>query len=264
MTYFDAPAPRVFGHRGAAGVAPENTLPSFAAAVALGANYLELDVHATSDGALVILHDATLDRTTDGEGPVRQHTFEAVSRLDAGYRFTYEGRLFPFRGQGVRVPLLETLLRLYPDFRFNIEIKQESPPIVEAVVDLLGRTGTADRTLLAAENDTTMRAIRAAVGDRVATGMSAGDVAEFIGRCRSGDWSDYKPLGRAMQIPPRFRDVELVTPQTIAAAHRLGIEVHVWTINDAAEIERLLDLGVDGIMSDLPGLAAVAAARRGR
>jgi len=263
MTYFELPRPRVFGHRGAGGVAPENTLPSFAAGAALGADYLELDVHATRDGTVVVIHDDTLERTTDGRGPVHEQTLAALSRLDAGYRFTYDGHVFPFRGQGVRVPTLETVLRRFPDRCFNIEIKQAEPAIVDAVVDLLGKTGTADRTLLAAERDPIMQAIRSTAGDRIATGMSAGDAAEFIDRVARDDWSGYRPPGRALQIPPAYRDVELVTPETIAAAHRLGLEVHVWTVNDAAEVARLLDLGVDGIMSDLPGLVATAVAHRG-
>jgi glycerophosphoryl diester phosphodiesterase len=106
VSYFSPPRPRVFGHRGAAGVAPENTVPSFALAVALGADYLELDVHATRDGEIVVLHDAELDRTTDGHGRVCEHTWAEVAALDAGWQFTHDGRGFPYRGQGVRVPRL--------------------------------------------------------------------------------------------------------------------------------------------------------------
>lgn len=264
MSYFARPRPRIFGHRGAAGLAPENTLPSFTLAAALGAGYLELDVHSARDGTIVVLHDPLLERTTNGEGPVREHSFVQLQALDAGYQFTYDGRYFPYRGQSVRIPTLESVLRAFPAHAFNIEIKQEHPCIVGEVVGLVDATGTAGRTLLAAEHDSIMQSIRAVAGDRIATGVSAGEVADFIGRVAREDWADYAPRGRALQIPPSHQGVALVTPATVAAAHRLGVEVHVWTINEPAEIERLLDLGVDGVMSDAPGLVVSAVDKSGR
>jgi len=262
MSYFDPPRPRVFGHRGASGVAPENTLPSFALATALGADYLELDVHATSDGEIVVLHDPLLDRTTNGEGPVRTWRWRDVAALDAGWHFTHDGRSFPYRGQGVRVPRLAEVLAAHPAQRFNIEIKQGDPPIVAATLDVLRRAGALERTLLAAEHDDVMSAIRAAVGGAVATGMSVGDVVAFVDRLLRDDWSGYAPPGAALQVPPAHEGIDIVTAASVAAAHRAGLEVHVWTINEAAEIDRLLDLGVDGVMSDLPGLVATAVRRR--
>jgi glycerophosphoryl diester phosphodiesterase len=262
MTYFTPPRPRVFGHRGAAGLAPENTLPSFALAAALGVGYLELDVHGTRDGTIVVLHDATLERTTDGAGPVAAHTFAEIRRLDAGFHFTQDGHFFPYRGQAIVVPTLEEVLRAFPAHAFNVEIKQEEPAIVDAVIDILRRCQATERTLLAAEHDSIMQAIRAAVGERIATGISTGEAVEFFGRVLEDRWDGYVAPGRALQIPPAYDGMELVTAASVAAAHRVGLEVHVWTINDAAEIARLLDLGVDGVMSDLPGLIVTALARR--
>jgi glycerophosphoryl diester phosphodiesterase len=245
----------VFGHRGAAGLAPENTLPSFALAIALGVSYLELDVHGTHDGEVVVCHDPTLERTTDGSGPVAGQTLAALQRLDAGYRFTYDGAHFPYRGHGIRIPTLRDVLRAFPDRRLNIEIKQASPPIVDTVLALFREADAMDRCLLAAEHDDIMRAIRAAVGDRVATSMSTGDVIEFMNRFTDDRWDDYAPAARALQIPVSFEGLDLITADTVAAAHRLGLEVHAWTINDPAEMTRLVGFGVDGIISDLPGLA---------
>lgn len=262
MSYFAAPRPRVFGHRGACGVAPENTLPSFALAVALGADYLELDVHATRDGEIVVLHDAELDRTTDASGPVRDLPWATVASFDAGWHFTHDGRRFPYRGQGIRVPRLAEVLSAFPAQRLNIEIKQGEPAIVEPVLAELRAAGALDRTLLAAEHDSIMADIRAAVGDRVATGMSVGDVWAFMERLATDAWSDYVAPGRALQVPSAYEGIEIVTPAFIAAAHRAGMEVHVWTVNDAVEVARLFDLGVDGVMSDLPGLVATAARAR--
>jgi glycerophosphoryl diester phosphodiesterase len=259
--FFAPPLPRIFGHRGAAGVAPENTLPSFALAVALGAGYLELDVHATADGEIVVLHDPELDRTTDGSGPVAARTWSQVSALDAGQHFTHDGHSFPYRGQGVRVPRLADVLEAFPNHRVNIEIKQADPPIVGAVLDVLRRADSLDRVLLAAEADDIMGAIRREVGDRVATGMCVGDALDFFGRVQRDEWSGYSAPGNALQIPPAHAGLELVTPASVAAAHRAGLEVHVWTINDGAQIERLLAVGADGVMSDLPGLVTTAVHR---
>jgi glycerophosphoryl diester phosphodiesterase len=262
MSYFALSRPRVFGHRGAAGVAPENTLPSFALATALGADYLELDVHATRDGSVVVLHDPLLERTTDGSAEVSAHTWSEVRQLDAGYHFTFDGRHFPYRGQGVSIPLLETVLQAFPAQRFNIEIKQGEPDIVESVIEILERCVAVDRTLLAAEHDEIMQRIRTAAGKRIATGMSAAEVTDFVGRLSRGDWDGYRPPGDALQVPPAYAGIEIVSAAAVAAAHRFGCEVHVWTINDRAEIDRLLDLGVDGVMSDLPGLVRTAVAQR--
>ena len=264
LPYFAPARPRVFGHRGAAGVAPENTLPSFALAAALGAAYLELDVYATTDGEIVVLHDALLDRTTDGCGPAAAHTWAQLAALDAGYRFTHDGHTFPYRGQGVRIPRLTDVLREFPAQRVNIEIKQGGADVVGAVLDVLRRAAGLERVLLAAEHDDIMCCIRTAVGDRIATSLCVGEVIDFVGRLQRDDWDGYVAPGQALQIPPAHAGIELVTALSVDAAHRRGLEMHVWTINDAAEIERLLDLGVDGVMSDLPGLVAAAAQLRSR
>src|SRR6185295_13498419 len=147
---FTGPPPRVFGHRGAAGLAPENTLPSFALGLALGADVLELDVHASSDGVIVVMHDPNLERTTNGSGPVREQTWSALQRLDAGYHFSRDGRDFPYRGQGIRIPSLEELLLAFPDAACNIEVKQAEPSIAAAVVELIRRLRAQARVVLAA------------------------------------------------------------------------------------------------------------------
>ncbi len=259
--YLAPPGPRVFGHRGACGLAPENTLPSFALAAALGASYLELDVHATQDGTVVVFHDEVLDRTTNGTGPIKDLTWSQLTELDAGYRFTADGTTFPYRENNVIVPTLASVLQAFPAHRFNIEIKQGAPAIVEEVVSLLRKAKCSERTLLAAEHGSIMRDIRDHVGDEIATGYSTDDVLEFFGHFESGTMAAYTPPGVALQIPTAAMGRELVTAQSIAAAHSLGLEIHVWTINDADEIGRLFELGVDGVMSDFPGLVATAVRR---
>lgn len=246
--------PHVFGHRGAAGLAPENTLPSFALGVALGADILELDVHGTRDGEIVVFHDPTLERTTDGSGELRTYSFAELCQLDAGYHFTRDGRDFPYRGHGVRICRFEELLRQFPDVRCNVEVKQGEPAIAAEVVSLLRRVGATERVLLAAEHDEIMKDIRRS-GPEIATSFSALEVVEFMDHLRDGRLDAYHPAGCALQIPARFGEIELATPATIAAAHGLGLQMHIWTVNQPDEMAELLRLGVDGLISDLPGLA---------
>lgn len=219
-------------------------------------------MHATSDGHVVVLHDATLDRTTDGSGPVRALTLDQVQRLDAGFRFTAPDGGVPHRGRGIRVPLLDALLAAHPGVPLNIEIKQDDPPIERAVLAVLDRHGARERTILAAEHQPIMDRIRAAAPG-APTGFTAEEVADFVFRLRDGRLDDWRPAGVALQVPPSFGEVAIVTADAVAAAHARGIEVHVWTINDPAEMERLLDLGVDGIMTDFPALGADVLRRRG-
>jgi glycerophosphoryl diester phosphodiesterase len=155
------------------------------------------------------------------------------------------------------------VLAAFPAHGLNIEIKQGGTDVVDAVMEVLRRTASLQRVLLAAEHDEIMRAIRRAAGERAATSMSVGEVVDFIGRTQRDDWSGYTAPAQALQIPPAHGGIDLVTPASIGAAHQHGMEMHVWTINDTPEIERLLDLDVDGVMSDLPGLVASAVRRRG-
>jgi glycerophosphoryl diester phosphodiesterase len=255
VRYLDGPRPRLFAHRGASGTHPENTLPAFAAGLAAGADRLELDVHATRDGEIVVLHDARVDRTTDGHGEVRRLTLEAVKRLDAGHGFASPDGSHPHRGRGIRIPTLAELLAAHPDVPLNIEIKQADPPIVERVLQVLDDHVARERTLLAAEDGGLMTRIRAAAPDML-TSHSAPEVADFVYRLRDGRLQGYRPPGVAFQVPPSHGDVVIVTAESVRVAHDLGVEVHVWTINDASRMEALLALGVDGLMTDVPAVAA--------
>jgi glycerophosphoryl diester phosphodiesterase len=240
------------GHRGAAGVLPENTIESFRAAQADGADVLEMDVHATRDGQVVVIHDATVDRTTDATGEVRSFTWDELRRLDASARFApaagHAARSFT---GPLRVPRLDEVLEAFPDALLNVEIKQAEPAIEEAVLSLLDRHGARERVLLAAENAVIARRVRAA-GTGVLTGMSAEDVYGFL---TSQDDPTYRPPGFALQVPVRFGDMPIVTPDTVARAHALGVEVHVWTIDEPGEMDELLALGVDGIITNVPHVA---------
>ncbi|GIW43325.1 MAG: glycerophosphoryl diester phosphodiesterase [Candidatus Binatia bacterium] len=256
--FYSTPPPRILGHRGAAGQAPENTLPSFALALALGADVLEFDVHPTRDGFVVVIHDDTVDRTTDGSGLVRELTLRQIEQLDAGYHFSRDGRDFPFRGHGVRIPTFPAVLQHFPLATCNVEIKENDGAFIDEVIATIRRLDATHRVLVAAENGDIMDHVRRHAPDLV-TSFSAKDVLHFMDCLQHSQWSHYEAPGIALQIPPRVGDIELVRPELVAAAHRLGIEVHVWTINDPEQMRSFLDMGVDGIVSDLPGLAHVVA-----
>ncbi len=265
--FFDLPTPIVVGHRGASGERPENTLPAFERAVAQGAQVLETDVHRTRDGVVVVFHDADLDRTTDASGPLAERSFEELRRLDAGHGFSPDGgRSFPWRGRGVRIPSLEEAFEAFPGIRFNVEIKRNDAALIDATLSAIADAGREKLTLLAAEEDDRMQAVRAALARRrlaVAQGASKGDVVDFVRAAQQGVAPPPEPM--ALQIPPTFAGRPLVTPELVAFAHEHDVQVHVWTVNEPAEMEQLLDLGVDAVMSDFPGrLHEVVAKRRER
>lgn len=263
--YFALPTPIVIGHRGCAGEAPENTLLAFERGLAAGAAILESDVHLTRDAVPVLMHDAEVDRVTDGAGPVCEFTLEELRRLDAGHRFSPDGgETHPFRGQGLRIPTFEEALKAFPGARFNLELKADRPGIVETTVDAVVRNGRESLTLLTAENADLMARLRSHIASRnvaVAQGASVADVLDVVRTARDGSAPTTPSM--ALQIPAEFGGRQLVTPELVNHAHANGIQVHVWTINTAEEMAELLDLGVDGIVTDFPGrLCELIAQRR--
>jgi glycerophosphoryl diester phosphodiesterase len=264
--FFSGAKPRIIGHRGAAGEAPENSLPSFQRALADGAAYVELDVRTTADGEVVIIHDETVDRTTDGHGAVNGLTHSKIKRLDAGYRFTKDGgRSYPYRGQRIAIPTLAELFSSFPQIMAIVEIKQANPPMVKKVIDVISAAGKKSDVLLATEEDEIMAGIRAGLtgsAPAMATGFCYGEVAAFVAWLERGGSETYQPPGHAMQLPCEFGGRTLVSAPALKAAHDLSVEMFVWTINDPAEMDRLLGLGVDGIITDYPGrLRALLAIR---
>jgi len=255
--FFDVERPVVIGHRGAAGERPENTLHSFEAALAQGADILESDIHVSRDGVPILLHDPTLERTTDAAGDARDQSWAELQRLDAGHRFEdAEGRT-PYRGKGIRIASLEEAFTHFPDARFNLEIKCEGEAGILATLDLVERFDRADRTLLAAGENSIMRDLRRALRTRSiapALGASLEEIVAAVSSAVSG--SPMPPGVMALQIPASFAGNPLATHEFVAHAHAHDVQVHVWTINDLAEIEALLENGVDGIVTDHPGRMA--------
>jgi glycerophosphoryl diester phosphodiesterase len=246
--FLDFPGPLAFAHQGAhtPGGPGENTMAAFERAVALGYRYLETDAHATADGVLVAFHDDSLDRLTDGEGAIADLPWAAVKVARVRDR---EG-----------IPLLEDLLTAWPDVRINIDPKHAAA--VEPLVELIRRTGTLDRVCFGAFSDRRLARLRAALGPGACTSMGPRQVARLAGAARG------LPAGRfeaaCVQVPVRQGPVALVTERFVAAAHERNLPVHVWTVNDPDEMRRLLDLGVDGIMTDRPALLRDVLSGRGQ
>jgi glycerophosphoryl diester phosphodiesterase len=254
--FFDLPTPLVIGHRGASGELPENTLPAFERALSQGAVMLETDAHLSRDGEVVLSHDPHVDRTTEGSGAIAEYTLAELRRLDAGHRFSPDsGGSFPYRGKGLQIPTLREAFESFPGIRFNIEVKQNSAALIDATVRIVAQAKRAATTLLAAAEDDTMSALRARLAQadlQPAIGAAVGDVVGFVRAAAEGGAPPPEPM--ALQIPTSFAGNPLVTTELLELAHRHEVQVHVWTINDEDEMRRLLDLGVDGVMSDFPGV----------
>jgi glycerophosphoryl diester phosphodiesterase len=253
-----------FAHRGASARAPENTLEAFRLAVEAGAGGLELDVRMTRDGEVVVIHDATVDRVTDGSGAVAGMTLDEVRRFDAGYSFSPDGgRTFPYRGRGVRIPTLAEVYEEFPDAYVNADIKEAQPEAEEAVLSVI-QDAAEGRTLVASTDHAVLRRFRKVSGGRISTGASRREIAAFYVLSRLHLEALVSPAYEALQVPVEHRGIKLVTPRFVRAAHSRGVRVDVWTINDVAEMNQLLDLGVDVIMTDRPEvLESLLRERRG-
>lgn len=254
--FFNGKRPRLIGHRGAAGEAPENTLASFKRALADGAEFVELDVRASSDGHVVVIHDSTLERTTDGHGRVKHRTLAELKALDAGYRFTADGgATHLYRGRAIKIPTLEELFETFPQIRAIVELKQTHPSIVNGVVDVVCRAGKERQALLVSEDNEIMAELREEIQRRklaIATGFCHGEVEAFMEWLAEGRRDVYRPPGQSMQLPVEYAGMTLVSEQTVAAARAVAVEMFVWTVDDPAEMKRLVALGVDGIITNHP------------
>jgi glycerophosphoryl diester phosphodiesterase len=248
-----AGGPLLMAHRGGAALAPENTLAAFRHALEWWrADLLEIDVHATRDGEVVVIHDPTVDRTTDGRGPVADFTLAELQRLDAGYRFSSDGgRSFPFRGQGERVPTLEEVLRAFPWARVNVEVKARRAQ--ERVREVVRGLGAVRRVLIAAGKRRNRSLFEDWPG---ATSASEDEVLAFWLHLRTRTTHLWRPPVDAFQVPEVHGPLRVVSPRFVHEAHARNVAVHVWTVDEEADMRRLLGWGVDGIVTDRPDVLA--------
>jgi glycerophosphoryl diester phosphodiesterase len=243
----------VFAHRGGAKLAPENTMAAFERGVSLGADGVECDVHLSRDGIPVVIHDATLERTTDATGAVACRTADELARVDAGYQFTADSTS-PFRGQDIGVPTLEHVLRRFPDIRVIIEMKQGEPALARAVVDVIRRTDAIDRVCVGSFHQVGLNMIRSEE-PRIATSASQSEARLTLYR----SWYRW-PFGAkrpycAFQVPQRAGRLRVISRAFLRQAHQDGARVDVWVVDHPDEIRRLFEYGVDGIISDRPDVA---------
>ena len=249
--YF-AGAPLLFAHRGGARLAPENTLQAFEQAVHVwGADVIETDVRLSRDGEIVVIHDATVDRTTDGVGAVADLDWSTLSQLDAGYRFVDLDGDYSFRGKGVRIPRFEDVLDALPHTRINVDAKDPSAAL--PLIELLHRRGETHRVLVASEFEAT-RADR--LGYRGPVSATRQQIRTFYLLLRLPWALGWVPRTDAFQIPWRWEGRQVTTAHWIRESQRRNIPVHVWTVDDPVIMRTLLDWGVDGIQTDRPDLLA--------
>jgi glycerophosphoryl diester phosphodiesterase len=254
------PDPIAIAHRGGAGEAPENTLAAFEIARTLGYKCLETDVHLTRDGVLVAFHDERLDRVTDRTAAIAELRIAEVEAADAGYTFSLDGgRTFPFRGRGIRVPRLEEILVRWPDSRVNIDPKSDAS--VGPLAALLDRLSAWERVCVGSFSDRRLRRFRTLGRGRACTSM--GPQAVALARLTTTIGLIPRLGADCIQVPISRGPLRIVTERFVEAAHTAGLSVHVWTINDETTIHELLDLGVDGIMSDRLRLLRDVFTRRG-
>lgn len=251
--FFESDEVLVMAHRGGMALRPENTMAAFEHAVEIGVDVLEIDVYATSDDVIVTIHDSTVDRTTDGEGAVLDFTFEELQALDAGHNFEDENGEFPYRGQGVTIPALEEIFQAFPDMLMNIEIKQREPSIVEDFCDLLNEYDMGDNVLIASFHEETIVEFRETCPG-IPTSSVESEIQRFVLANALGNTDNYEPVSSAFQVPEFFGDLHVVTEEFVTGAQSLGIDVHVWTVNEEEQMQRMIDLGVDGIITDYPNV----------
>ena len=249
--------PLVFAHRGGAALRPENTMVAFEHGLSLGADGVELDVHLSRDGVVVVHHDDTLERTTDAQGPIAALSADELARVDAGYWFTSGTSApapgHPFRGRHIGVPRLRSVLERHPHARFIIELKTPEAELAHRAIDDIRAAGALDRVVLGSFHGPALDEAR-----RYAPGIRTGAASEET------RWALYRsrvhwPLGRTpyreFQVPERSGSTLIVTPRFIAHAHRAGLPVRIWTVNDRDDIVRLLEWGADSVISDRPDVA---------
>ena len=243
-----AGAPLLIAHRGGSGLAPENTIYAFRRALQWWrADLLEIDVQPTRDGDAVVIHDPTVDRTTDGSGAVAGMTVRELGELDAGYRYSPDGSSYPLRGAGVRISTLREVLEAFPGARVNVEIKdaRAQEPVWETVRAL----GAEQRVLIAAGDRKNRARFASYAGP---TSAASQEMYAFFALHKLGLGRFYRPAVDAWQMPDRHGDRQVLGPRWVKEAHAKNVAVHVWTIDEVADMRRLLAWGVDGIISDRP------------
>lgn len=255
-SFFD-PMPRIVAHRGDSARFPENTLEAFFSAYEMGVDVIETDVHLSKDGVLVIWHDATLDRNTDGTGRIEDHTLEELKQFDAGYTFSPDkGQTYPFRGKGIRLCTLEEALKACPAQRFNIDLKTKGEAIVDVFIKVIRDNHATKRVIGASFHLSNLKSLRKKAPE-ILTSITTEEVRVFLLLQKIGLLPAFPFKKRLIifQVPVGQGFIKVITPRFVKTMHKRGAIIQVWTINEEKEMRWLFELGVDAVMTDKPALA---------
>jgi glycerophosphoryl diester phosphodiesterase len=250
----DLPYPLVIAHQGGDGLWPGDTLFAFEQAAALGVDVLEMDLHITEDGVLVISHDETVDRTTEGTGVIEEMTLAEVKALDAGHDWSSDdGQTFPYRGMGITIPTLEEIFQAFPEYHMTIEIKKTKGSLAAPFCEMIRAYGMQDKILVASFLDERMSEFRQ-VCPEVATSSARHETTVFVLLSKVFLGKLYSPSFYALQVPEESSNITVMTAQFVRAAHERNLRVEPWTIDDPEQMKLYINWGVDGIITDRPDL----------
>lgn len=267
MPYYTTSRPQtmIIAHQGGDGVWPGDTLYAFEQAVQIGADVLEMDAHLTQDGHIVLIHDETVDRTTNGTGNVEDMTLAELQSLDAAYRWTPDGgQTYPYRGMGITIPSLSEVFERFPNMHYTIEIKKTRTSIAQPFCDLIRKYNMQDKVLVASFHDAAMAEFRRTCPE-VATSASRSEVTQFVllGKVFLSGW--ISPPYQSLQVPWNPKDslnIPIMTARFIREAHAKGIAVEPWTVDDPNLMRQYIAWGVDGIITDRPDILAEILGKR--
>ncbi len=244
--------PVMVAHRGASGNYPESTFPAFEAALEKGAQVLEMDVWMSADGHIMVIHDESVDRTTNGEGMVSELTLEEIKDLDAAFNFAPE-RDYPYRGEGVEVPTLNEVMERFPNVELLVEVKDKEVEAIREVAEVIKRHEAQDRVLVASFSDTTINNFRDIMpGVATCGGIRESLTFYFLAHLGMAGWIDWEFDG--LFLMPTYGPLPVFTDTMVSAARASGLHIYIWTINDEEEMKELLEAGVNGVITDYPAL----------
>jgi glycerophosphoryl diester phosphodiesterase len=250
--YFNPDKFLVIAHRGGRSLGPENTLYTYRNAVKLGVDVLEMDIRSTRDGQLIVLHDDTVARTTNATGPVENYSLVDLKKLDAAHRWSPDnGHTFPLRNKGVKIPTLAEVFNAFPETKMNLEIKESRSSTIHSLCRLIRDHQMTKKIMVASFDADSLKEFRS-LCPQVATSAGASEAMLFYGLQKVYLEAAYAPSAQALQVPETFRNLRVVNRRFIQAAHARNMRIHVWSVNDVKVMQRLLELGVDGIMTDYP------------
>jgi glycerophosphoryl diester phosphodiesterase len=250
--YFNPDKFLVIAHRGGPSLGPESTLYTFRKAVKLGVDVLEMDVRSTRDGQLIILHDDTVSRTTNATGPAQNYTLVDLKKLDAAHRWSPDnGQTFPLRNKRVQIPTLSEVFEAFPQTKLNLEIKEARSSTIQSLCRLIRDHQMTSNVVVASFDTDSLKEFRR-LCPQVATSAGASEARLFFGLQKAYLEAAYSPVVQVLQVPEALGDLRIVNKRFIDAAHARNMRVQVWLANDVTSMQRLLELGVDGIMTDYP------------